>query len=76
MKDWIREIEPSTDGKWVCWSREMAIRNGYAVVHVQGDGNRTLCGIRYGLSWDFDKHGCVTCSRCRRILRSASKQEA
>lgn len=51
-------------------------REGGAV-HVQGENDRTLCGIPYRLEWDFEIHedaSSVTCRRCRKILdqRAAS----
>jgi hypothetical protein len=57
----------------VCWSIAERIRNAerQALCHVQGDNNRTLCGILMQYRWEFDVHDdteAVTCLRCKRIL--------
>lgn len=48
----------------------------YGPVHVQRDGNRTLCGILYELEWGFD---IVLRNKlqigCKRCLKSYAKKE-
>lgn len=44
-------------------------------IHVQGENDRTLCGIPYRAEWDFAIHDddfSVSCLRCRRILSKAA----
>lgn len=67
-------MRASQQKHWVCWSIEMQLRNGgFTAVHVQGKNGRTLCGIPYGVAWDFDRHDNVTCLRCKRILRNMDR---
>ena len=53
---------------WVCWSVEQYIRDrSRHTTHVQGENDRTLCGIPYGPNWDFEAHDnadSVSCKRC------------
>jgi hypothetical protein len=61
----------------VCWSLEQQ-RKALAqrlpvspVVHIQGNGDTTLCGIPYRPTWTFDIHQdgetANLCKRCERI---------
>jgi hypothetical protein len=63
-------------GTWICWSvlQQMKRADRDSITHAQGEDGHTVCGIRYGLEWDFsyndvDWAGTVGCIRCRSILR-------
>lgn len=62
-----------TPAVFVCWSAAEQLRNAerQALCHVQGENNRTLCGIPMRYRWAFDVHDdtdLVTCLRCKRML--------
>lgn len=70
------------DAVWVCWSVAQMVRTTDregGPVHIQGENERTLCGIPYRAEWDFEIHedaSSVTCRRCREILDKRATRAA
>jgi hypothetical protein len=74
--------EPTTEGGLLpaCWGHPR--NDGYAaLVHHQGENERTLCGIKYR-DWYFEAYDvheiemndyCITCYRCVAVLRKRSQ---
>lgn len=62
------------DVTYTCWSEpERYKRNGEAIIHAQGEGSKTVCGVHYAALWQFQWwdgpwEEAVGCLRCRRVL--------
>lgn len=60
-----------------CFSRRQRKEDQPAINHLQGKDDKTLCGIVYGIEWDFDccEEGewYSRCIRCDRIFRNISQ---
>lgn len=66
---------------WYCFSllnKRIRLRDGRVyptqrINHIQGDDDKTLCGIRVGQYWDFGPDATmddITCLRCLRKLEA------
>lgn len=73
---WLQETT------FVCWSERQVARArgaGFVGLHVQGDGDKTLCGIETDRLWGFNMHDYPPaefngCKRCKAVIAAAHKE--
>lgn len=66
---------------WVTWKElgPLQIEWKYPVIHLQGEGGKTACGIHYGINWVFechDNYDSVSCKRCSKSKFNLKRVES